>query len=106
MSNATGEMQWLHLPVILHEGCSFSNICQVHFDFADVWQSGQLADDVVYHQLHEAQRLEVVGARGEDLVQPRQVLFESRFHIAHRTCHLKNNEIYTGMRLKGRKQEI
>lgn len=83
-----GEVGRLHPPVILDESCLVGDPGQVGVGSGDVGQRCQLADDVVDHQPHEAQRLEVVGPGGEDLVQALQVLPEPRLHIPHRTRDL------------------
>lgn len=79
----------LHLPIILNEGCLVSNGCQVNIGAVDIWQSNQLAYDIVDHQLHEAQSLEVVSPCSKDFIKTFEVLFELRFHIAQRSGNLK-----------------
>lgn len=64
---------------------------QVHVGPVPVRQAQQLLDHVVGHLLHELQRLHVVAARGEDLVQPGQVLVQARLHAAHGAGHLEGD---------------
>lgn len=75
-------------PVVLHAGCLLGHGGQVHLGFVPVGEAQELLDDVVGHLLHELQRLHVVAASGEDLVQPGQVLVEAAAHAAHGAAHL------------------
>lgn len=84
-----------------------SNGSQVNICFVDIGQSRQLSDDIVDHQLHEAQSLEVVSPRGKDFIQPFQVLFESSFHMAHGSCNLYDEiKIRRMDEMNERKKEI
>lgn len=90
--NAAVELRWLRTPVILEEGRVVSDGGQVDIGPGDVGQLRQLADDVVDHQPHEAQSLEVVGPGGEDLVQPLQVLPQAALHVPQRAGDLSGDK--------------
>ncbi|TNN78065.1 hypothetical protein EYF80_011819 [Liparis tanakae] len=63
-----------------------------HMETATVFvfgQAQQLFDHVVSHLLHELQGLHVVAPRGEDLVQPGEVLVQAALHAAHGSGHLQ-----------------
>lgn len=82
----------LRPPVILKEGRAVSDGSQVGVGLSDIGQRGQLADDVVDHQSHEAQGLEVVGPCGEDLVQPLQVLPQATLNVPQRAGDLSGEQ--------------
>ncbi|KAF3853834.1 hypothetical protein F7725_014522 [Dissostichus mawsoni] len=69
--------------VVLHSCCLISDGCKVHFSLLPVRQAQQLFDHVVRHLLHELQGLHIVTPRGEDLVQPGEVLVQAALHAAH-----------------------
>lgn len=75
-------------PVVLHKSGLVSDGRQVHLGFADVWHGNELPDDVVSHLSHETKRLAVVAPRGEDLIQPGQVLLQTHLHAFQRASHL------------------
>ena len=78
----------MYSPVVLDVSCLVGKGGQVHLGLAYVRQVGQLSDDVVGHLLHEAQSLDEVPSRREDLAQAVQVLLQPRLHAAQRTGHL------------------
>lgn len=79
---------WTGAPVVLHKGGLVSDGRQVHLGPADVRHGDELPDDVVSHLPHETERLAVVAPRGENLVQPGQVLFQAHLHAFQRASHL------------------
>lgn len=106
MSIKIGELLQLYLPVILNESCLVCNGCQVRLGFANVWQSSQLTDNIVKHQLHEAQRLEIVCPCTKDLIQAFQVLLESTFKVVKRSCNLRKKEKISNKQDRERYKQI
>lgn len=88
-------------PVVLHIRRLISDGCQVHFSLLPVGQAQQLFDHVVGHLLHELQGLHVVAPRGEDLVQPGEVLVQAALHAAHGACHLEDRRGRGGGEVNG-----
>lgn len=76
-------------PVVLYARRLISDGRQVHFGPIPVRQAQQLLDHIVSHLLHELQGLHVVAPRGEDLVQPCEVLVEAASHATHGARHLE-----------------